>query len=160
MILHIHSDASFLSEPGAKRRAVRYNSLSTASADSKKANPKQTPLNEPVHVKCTNMRNVLAGATEAEIGSLFFNCQRGAATHIALIDMGHDQPPTPAVKDTATGDGFANNNIRQRRSRSINMRYYWVRDRVRQGQVLVYWMAGEQIIAGYFTKHHPTSHHQ
>ena len=115
MILHIHSDASFLSEPGAKRRAGGYNYLSTASADPKKAPPKQPPFNGPVHAECTTMINILASATESEIGSLFVNCQRGALTHIVLIEMGHDQPPTPAVTDSATGDGFVNDNILQRR---------------------------------------------
>ena len=76
-----------------------------------------------------------------------------------LIEMGHAQPSTPAVTYSATGDGFDNDNIRQRRSRSIDMRFYWVRDRVRQGKFLVYWIAGKHILADYFTKHHPTSHH-
>ena len=74
--------------------------------------------------------------------------------------MGHSQPPTPAVMDSATGDGFFNDNIPQRRSRAIDMCFYWVIDRVRRGQFLVYWMAVEHNLADYFTKHHPTSHHQ
>ena len=78
---------------------------------------------------------------------------------MALIEMGHDQPPTPAVMDSATGDVFVNYNIRQRRSRSIYMLFRWVRDRVIQGQFLVYWMAEEHNLEDYFTKHHPTSHH-
>ena len=36
------------------------------------------------------------------------------------------------------------------------MQFYWVRDRVIQGKILVYWMTGEQNLAEYFTKHHPT----
>ena len=106
------------------------------------------------------MRNILASAMESELGALFVNCQRGAATRTALIEMGHAQPPTPEVKDSATGDGFFNDNIRQRRSRAIDMHFYWVRYRVRQGQFLVYSMAGEHNLADYFTKHYPTSHHR
>ena len=41
----------------------------------------------------------------------------------------------------------------------MDMRYYWVRDRVRQGQFLVYWKKGSLNRADYFTKHHPASHH-
>ena len=52
---------------------------------------------------------------EAELGSPFVNCKRGAVTRMVLIDMGHAQPPTPAVMYSATGDGFVNDNIRQRR---------------------------------------------
>ena len=39
------------------------------------------------------------------------------------------------------------------------MQIYWVIDRIRQGQFLVYWMAGEHNMIDYFTKNHPTSHH-
>ena len=74
--------------------------------------------------------------------------------------MGHAQPTTLAVAYSATGNGFVNYNIHQRCSRAIDMRFYWVRDRVRQGQFLVYWMAGEKNLAGYFTKNHPIIHHQ
>ena len=41
------------------------------------------------------------------------------------------------------------------------MRFYWiVRDRVRQGQYHVYWRKAAFNRADYFTKHHPTRHHQ
>ena len=80
--------------------------------------------------------------------------------HMAIIEMGHTQPPTPAVTDSDTGDGFVDDNICQRRSRDIGMQFYWVRDRVRQGQFLVYWRAGEHNLVDYFTKYHPTRYHQ
>ena len=124
------------------------------------APPKQTPLNGPVHVKCTIMRNVLASAMEAEPGALLVNCQISTAMRMAFIEMGRAQPPTPVVTDSATGDRFVNDNIRQRLSRAIDMQFTWVRDRVRKGKFLMYWMAGEHNIADYFTKHHPTSHHR
>ena len=78
---------------------------------------------------------------------------------MALTEMCHAQPPTPAVRDSATGDEFSNNNIRQWHSRAADMKFYWVRERVRKGQFLVYWMTGEHNMADYLTKHHPTSHH-
>jgi hypothetical protein len=40
------------------------------------------------------------------------------------------------------------------------MRFYWIRDRVRQGQFHVYWSKGSRNRADYFTKHHPASHHR
>ena len=97
---------------------------------------------------------------ESELGALFVNCQRGAATRTALIEMGHAQPPTPEVKDSATGDGFFNDNIRQGHQRSISMIFYWSRDRVRQGKFLVYRVAGEKNLAEHSTKNPPTSHHR
>ena len=79
---------------------------------------------------------------EAELGSLFVNCQIGAETRMALIDMVHAQPLIPSVIDSATGDRFVNDNIRQSRSRAIGMQFYWVKDRLRKLKFLVYWMAG------------------
>ena len=79
---------------------------------------------------------------------------------MVLTEMGHAQPPTPAVTDSAAGYGFVNNNIYQRRSRAIYMKFYWFRDRFRQGKFLVYWMAGEQHMADCFSKeppHQPSS---
>ena len=76
-----------------------------------------------------------------------------------ITEMSHSQPSTPAVTDSATGYRFVNDNICKKHSRVIDMRFYWVRDRVGQGKYLVYWMAGEHNIEKYVTKHHPTSHH-
>ena len=59
------------------------------------------------------MRNVLDIAMEAELGSLFVICQIGSETRRALTEMGHDQPPNPTVTDSATREGFENDNIRQ-----------------------------------------------
>ena len=55
MILHIHSNASFISDPGAKSRAGGYHSIIMASADTNKAPPKQLPFNGQVHAKYMNI---------------------------------------------------------------------------------------------------------
>ena len=41
----------------------------------------------------------------------------------------------------------------------MDMRFYWVQDRVQQGQFRIHWQKGELNLADYFTKHHPPSHH-
>ena len=40
------------------------------------------------------------------------------------------------------------------------MRFYWMKDRVRQKDFLVYWKPGIQNMGDYFTKHHPPHHHK
>jgi hypothetical protein len=50
--------------------------------------------------------------------------------------------------------------LKQKRSKAIDMRFYWVRDRVRQKQFQIFWQKGSLSRADYFTKHHPASHHQ
>ena len=78
---------------------------------------------------------------------------------MALIEMGHSQPPTQAVTDSATGDRFINENIYQKCLWDIGMQFYLVRDIARQGQFLVCWMDGEHNMEDCFTNHYPTNHH-
>jgi hypothetical protein len=42
----------------------------------------------------------------------------------------------------------------------MDMRFYWIRNGIDQGQYIVHWKPGKTIQADYFTKHHPPSHHQ
>ena len=81
----------------------------------------------------TTMKNVLASDMEAELGLLFVKCQRGASLRFSLEEMVHQQTPTPVVTDSATCNLFVNENTRQRRSRAIDMIFYWVHDIVRRG---------------------------
>jgi predicted transposase YdaD len=77
-----------------------------------------------------------------------------------LEELGHPQPATPMVTDNSTAAGIANDTVKQKRSKAIDMRFYWVRDRVRQGQFHIYWRKGALNKADYFTKYHPASHHR
>ena len=40
------------------------------------------------------------------------------------------------------------------------MRFHWLRDRVNQLQFRIYWEKGEDNLADYFTKHHPSEWHR
>jgi hypothetical protein len=42
----------------------------------------------------------------------------------------------------------------------MDMRFYWIKDRVKQGQFNVYWGPGCQNLADYFTEHHSPAHHK
>jgi hypothetical protein len=42
----------------------------------------------------------------------------------------------------------------------MDMKYYWLQDRVRQKQFDVYWRPGKDNLGDYHTKHHPAQHHQ
>ena len=42
----------------------------------------------------------------------------------------------------------------------MDMRFYLVRNRQRQGQFRMYWKPGKDNYADYYTKHHPTPHHR
>ncbi len=146
--------------PEARSRAGGYFYLSDRSLDPTKA-PTATPtMNGAVHVLSHKLRNVLASAAEAEVGALFENGQEAVAIRNTLIDMGHKQDSTPIKTDNSTASGFANNTIKQRKSKSMDMLYYWIRDRCHLKQFIVYWRPGADNLADYFTKHHPASHHR
>ena len=74
--------------------------------------------------------------------------------------MRHPHPPTPIKTDNTTACNFSNNKFKQNFTRNIDVRFYWVRDRVNQGHFTIYWEPGSINLANYYTKHHPTSHHR
>ena len=162
MVLWVDSDASYLSAPKGRSRMAGYHYLSDAPADPSRA-PTATdphpPPNGAVEVTCQIMREVLSSAAEAELGGLFLNGKTAVPIRTTLEELGHPQPPTPLQTDNSTAAGIANDNMKQKRSKAMDMRFYWIRDRVRQKQFHVYWRPGTENKADYFSKHHPDSHH-
>ena len=154
MILHIESDASYLTAPKARSRVGGYHYLSTHPSS------QNTPSNGAVTVLCQIMREVVSSAAEAELAGLFLNAKEACPIRITLIELGHPQPATPIQTDNSTATGIANDTVKQKRSKAIDMRFYWIRDRVRQSQFTIEWKKGSLNKADYFTKHHPASHHQ
>ena len=158
MILHIHSDASYLSESQARSRAGGIFFLSSHPVPGQP--PDSTiPLNGAIHVTSTIMRNVLASAAEAEVAACFLNAQEACVTRATLEFLGHAQPPTPIQTDNQCAAGILNATVKQKRSKAIDMRYYWLADRVEQKHFDVHWALGWTNEGDYFTKHHPPSHH-
>jgi hypothetical protein len=160
MWLHVHSDASYLSVTRARSRAGGHFTLGNKPKQPiQTLTPAPTP-NGPIHVTCKIMGNVLGSAAEAEIGAAYINAQESVPIRTTLEEMGHPQPPTPLQVDNTTAVGFANNTIKQKRSKAIDMRYYWLQDRTAQGQFLIYWGPGCTNLADYHTKHHSAEHHR
>jgi hypothetical protein len=120
----------------------------------------QPTLNGPISIPAKILREVVSSAAEAESAGLFYNGKEAIPERITLDELGHPQPATPMVTDNSTASGIANDSVKQRRSKAMDMRYYWVRDRVRQGQFVIYWKRGNTNRADYYTKHHPARHHQ
>jgi hypothetical protein len=84
------------------------------------------------------MKAVLSSATKAETGALFYNAKDAAPIPIALSEMGHPQTATPLQTDNACASGIVNDTVKHRRSKAMDMRFYWVKDRVAQGQYTVH----------------------
>jgi hypothetical protein len=132
MVLHIHSDASYLSVPKARSRAAGHHFLSDMPADPLRQ-PQPTdimpPDNGAVLTVCTIMKNVVGSAAESEFGTCYINAVEACPLVTALTEMGHPQPPTPLQTDNDTTVGIANKTVKQRRSKAFDMRYYWLQDR-------------------------------
>jgi hypothetical protein len=83
-----------------------------------------------------------------------------AYIRIILEELGHKQPPTPLQTDNTMADAIINNKIKPKQTKSVDMRFYWLRDREFQQQFRIYWRPCKMNYAKYRTKHHPESHHR
>ena len=103
---------------------------------------------------------ITSSAMETEVAATFYNAKEALPFRVTLAEMGHPQPPTPMEVDNETAIGFLNSIMKQKRSKAIDMRFYWVRDRVKQNQFLIYWRPGANNVGDYVSKHHSPAHHQ
>jgi hypothetical protein len=87
----------------------------------------------------TVLKDVMSSAAEAESGTVFLNAEEGTVLRKTLEELGHPQPPTPLQTDTTTATGYSNGTTKQKHTRAIDMRFYWVKYRVKQGQFHVDW---------------------
>ena len=80
----------------------------------------KTPIEEissgngPVRVECSIMINVMASATEAELGGLFEKCHKATSMKTSLVDMGHIQPPTPVATDNTAANSIFKRTAKQK----------------------------------------------
>jgi hypothetical protein len=154
MILKNHTDSSYLNEPDARSRQGAHFYLGNDTTI------KPEVFNGPVLNTSDVEKNVMASAAEAEICGTFKSMQTGLPLRTTLEEMGYPQPTTPIQLDNSMAAAFANESIKQRRSRAIDMRFYWIQDRVKQGQYHIYWAPANLNLADYFTKHHAAQHHR
>ena len=122
-------------------------------------NDNNTTENGPVHTTATILKHVVSSAAEAEYGGLFINAKSAVLLLQALIDMGQSQPPTPIQTDNDTATALANQTIKQKYSKTVDMRFHWIRHCIEQGQFCVYCKPGAANKADYFSKHDLPSHH-
>jgi hypothetical protein len=57
-------------------------------------------------------------------------------------------------------EAVTNGKVQPKRTKAMDMRFHWLRDRECQQQFRIYWRPGKLNYADYWTKHHPTKHHQ
>jgi len=152
MTLAVHSDASYLSEPKARSRAGGHFFLSSNAA---------IPRNNGAVLNIAHIiKHVMTSATEAELAALYIMAREAVYIRIILEEMGHKQPPTPLQTDNSMAEAVINGKIAPKRTKAMDMRFHWLRDRECQEQFRIYWRPGKLNYADYWTKHHPAKHHQ
>jgi hypothetical protein len=67
-----------------------------------------------------------------------------------LANLGHPQPPTVIFCDNEVAIGLANRTVCPKMSKSLDMRFHWLHDRIDQGQFRVV----------FFTKALPVTRHK
>ena len=148
MILALDTDGSYLSELGGKSRAAAYMYLT------KKDNPDFH--NGPVLILSAIIKHVMAPASETEIASLFYGYKEAIPLRVTLEEMGHPQPgPTPVTTDNSTAVGLTLNTMTPRASKSMDMRFQWLKCRCAQSLFKYLWAHGTKNRADYPSKHHP-----
>ena len=152
MILKITSDAAYLFQPKACSYAATHYHLGWLNSDRS---------NGPVDILCKTIKNVVSSAAEAETGSIYIGGKRACLMRTALEELGHPQPitGTPFKTDNSTAQGILTSKMRQKLSKSFDMRYWWMKDRINQCQFNLIWAPGKFNLADYFTKHHPPWYH-
>ena len=152
MILCAHADAGFLNETNARSRAGAHIFLSE--------NDPFPRFNGAVLSVAQIIKFVMASAAESELAALFITAREMIPHRQTLIDMGWPQPKSPIQTDNSTAAGVTNNTIVPRRSKMMDMRFWWLRCRESQDQFRYYWDAGSKNWADYNTKHHPDAYHE
>jgi hypothetical protein len=159
MILRIHSDASYLSRPRAGSVAGSFHWLGSAytfvphTIDT-------TPINHPISAHSTRIPVVVSFVAEAEYAALFAAARLGVDERLILANLGHPQPPTVISCDNECAIGLANRTVVPKMSKSLDMRFHWLRDRIDQGEFRVVFVPGLQNLADFFTKSLPVARHK
>jgi hypothetical protein len=153
MVLKIQSDCSYLSRSKSRFVAggISYLGYNDDDADF---------INGNIHAFSKIIDVVVASVGEGEYAGVFMNAQAGEYIRTILEALGHKQPPTIIYCDNECAVGLANDTVKMKRSKSVDMRYHWIRDRIRQGHFIVLWIAGANNLADFFTKALPVNEHQ
>ena len=129
MVLHAFADASYLCRSHARSVAGAIFFLGNHNDP--------TRINGAIHVFSSIIPCVVASAGEAEYAALFATGQHAASLRTTLADMGYPQPSTTIMCDNTSAIGIATDSIKQKRSKAVDMRFHWIRDRVRQAQFTI-----------------------
>jgi len=150
MILKIQSDASFNSR--CKGKSVQGGIHYLTNHDKIHDNDY---INAPINCICSQINVVVLSAAEAEYAAVSKNAREGIYERQILEAMGYSQPATTILTDNEVAIGLTYDTLKQNASKSIDIRFHFIRDRVRQKQFTVNFIEGVNNLADFFTKSLP-----
>jgi hypothetical protein len=151
MLLTVFSDASFLNRPNSGSTIGGIHTLSDHSPGN---------LNASVHAESSGIPVIVSSAGEAELASAFGNAKIAHDERTILRNLGYPQPPTPIYCDNECTIGLAHNALRKKQSKSMDLRWDWLRDRVAQNMFVLPYIRSLQNPADFFTKALPVHRHR
>eukprot|EP00804_Cyclotella_cryptica_P009773 CCRYP_013228-RA/>CCRYP_013228-RA protein AED:0.39 eAED:0.39 QI:0/0/0/1/0/0/2/0/234 len=118
MILGVHIDASYLSEPNARSCAGGHFFLSTNAS----IPPNNGAILNIDHI----IKHVMASTTEAELSALYITACKAVYLRIILEELGHKQPATPIQTDNAMAEGIINSKVQPKHTKAMDMHFHWL----------------------------------
>ncbi len=126
MCLQFMSDASYLCQPRARSVFGCFNYLGDRNA-----------INGPISCGSWMISCVVALVAETELAGGFQAAQISVQHRRILHDLGYPPPPTLLRMDNTVALGLAQGSLNKKRSKSMDMRFFWLIDRVAQKQFIV-----------------------
>ena len=74
------------------------------------------------------IKAVVGIASEAEVSAVHANARKGVPHRFTLMKLDHPQHQTPLGLDNSTSYGILTNTLIPKKSKSIDMRYFWSKD--------------------------------
>jgi hypothetical protein len=152
MILCAHANAGFHNESKGHSQASAHIFISKNNPF-----PKHNGL---VLLISQIIKFFMSSATEAELGTLYTTAKEMVPLRQTLIKMGWPQPCTPIQMDNSTAISITNLTIVLCKTKSMDLRLWWLCCRESQHQFRYYWDKGSHNWADYHTKHHPPIYHE
>ena len=130
MQLAIHYNTSYISVAQARSRSSGVHFISKVPPDPDNLEDFVPATNFILIVVGKIMRNIMASAAEAKYGTIYVNVQSAVLIWTTLYEMGWKQGPTAIQVENSTAVGIATKEFCQKKSKAMDMRFYWINDRI------------------------------
>ena len=148
MILHVHSDESYLSEPHSKSRSGGHFYFSTPNN-----------FQSPIYTESSIIKRVVTSSSEAEISAMYINTHQILHIRNILNFLHPPQQATPLITDRKVGHGILKNIMNPCKTKHMAMSHHWLKEKHENRIICIEWKPGTTNKADYSTKHHSTKHH-